>query len=346
MDSIISNIVPDEYIFNNDNDIHRIYIISTMVKTQVPHINETRLIKGVIFYILRKNSTAFTSIIPYILVGIKNISISTIQTSQDIHLVTLLLKQSEESYGDKMLIMDIINVSLSNIVDSMPLDLKESMTPTLKSKISKYLLDTQLASESFNNTPTQTIDSQYAAIRNELNSQQSATSMVSISRNVGDSSTKAIAPPAQSPSNINATYVDFNPILHEGSNSKAYIYEKTNGEGALYNIPNNLHTITGPQLKKMLESEYGGVSSNQIQNVMKYVGEQFNDSTPTPSPTTKTQDMVNVIQQYQDHYLVTNNIVSWFLIILIILVICYIIYKLFVPTMPLQTSAKSIKKNN
>lgn len=154
LDNLIIRLVPNEYIFAQDDDAHRISTIVNMVNNKVHGISESKLIKAVIFHILRETNFKTESLVPFLLVGIHNVSIRDLNTSTTAAyadtLARRLLMESDETDG-----MDKVNNVLSAIVDGMPIDLKENMTPAIKQAIVTYLLGVARSTmESFTDTPS------------------------------------------------------------------------------------------------------------------------------------------------------------------------------------------------
>lgn len=199
LDNLLIQIVPNEYIFAQDDDVHRISTIVNMVNNKVHGISENRLIKAVIFHILRENNFKTDTLVPYLLIAVNNVAIMDLSTSATANYSESLAKRvlHESVEIDNM---DKINNVLSVIVDAMPLDLKENMTPAIKQQIVTYLLTVcvQQVKESFIDTPAPDIAT--SAPSDTPSPSPSATVEYSPSPTPTSSLTSAPVPTTMSPS--------------------------------------------------------------------------------------------------------------------------------------------------
>lgn len=156
LDNLIIRLVPNEYIFAADDDLHRISTIVNMVNNKVHGISEDKLIKAVIFHILRETNFKTETIVPYLIIGLEHVTILDLNSAATTNYINSigirLLNESNEVKS-----MDKINHALSSIVDKMPIDLKETMTPSIKQSIVQYLMSLLSSiKESFSVTDTPT----------------------------------------------------------------------------------------------------------------------------------------------------------------------------------------------
>jgi hypothetical protein len=372
LNNIISGIVPNEYIFAKDDDLHRITTIVNMIHNKYPSIPETILIKSVIFYIIRETSFNTATLLPYLIIGLKQISINDLQNNPSPQIIaTKLLIQNNEINP-----MDKVNTSLSAIVDNLPQDLKENMSPSVKQAITQFLMSLVFVhKESFADSAEST---------SENNTNNSWTYYSDINPSCEPSATPSSAPssaPSSTPSSttpvyhmvksdgcngggnkeILGRYVDTEANLYVGRNDKVYVYDKLSN--TLNYLPNNQSDISVSQLEAILK-EYN-IDPSQIEATIAKVAPYATkssvaaiDSNNMSSANTNsiltsnvfssilnqeysdTNKLIDILKNYQDEYKVTNYVVSSIIVAICFAIVIYIFIRIYMAS---TTTLKTLK---
>lgn len=338
----VKNLINTSLIQKDTDEFTTLHIIYNEINsnTLLKNTSQDEIIKSIIHTIIRKNDYLITNYGILILSGIKNVKAEHLLLTVNDMIDILLAENDEIKPNDK------INRALSTIIDRLPKDIKEQISPNTKTDLIDMFRHSSVIKETFNNLNNgkNTLNTIFKndtlnynqrrikidklidnhSVNNNTNNNVNMAMDKSYNNIVKDYYKKYGQDSAKNDS-VLASYIDDKPQIVKGKDGLLYYYD--NYSGALQELNTKTNVKNDRILLSLLKTH--NVSNEEASRVFKDIKFKNNTNdnvTNTRTNTEKDKDKaMEILSNYKKEQEKSTNITVYIIFGIIIAILILII---------------------